>query len=51
VIVVDTNVLAYLYLQGAHTRRAEALLARGPRRYGGAATSAASSPAACDAAR
>lgn len=29
-IVVDTNVLAYLYLQGEHTRRAEALLARDP---------------------
>jgi predicted nucleic acid-binding protein len=26
VIVVDTNVIAYLYLQGEHTARAEALL-------------------------
>lgn len=29
-IVVDTNVIAYLYLQGEHTRRAEALLSRDP---------------------
>jgi len=30
VIVVDTNVVAYLYLPGEHTSRAEALLARDP---------------------
>lgn len=29
-IVVDTNVLAYLYLPGEHTARAEALLEREP---------------------
>lgn len=29
-IVVDSNVLAYLYLPGAHTARAEALLEREP---------------------
>lgn len=29
-IVVDTNVLAYLYLPGEHTRAAEALLERDP---------------------
>ena len=29
-IVVDTNVLAYLYLPGEHTSRAEALLERDP---------------------
>lgn len=29
-IVVDTNVLAYLYLPGPHTAAAEALLARDP---------------------
>ncbi|MGL6110079.1 MAG: type II toxin-antitoxin system VapC family toxin [Rubrivivax sp.] len=29
-IVVDTNVLAYLYLPGEHTARAEALLQRDP---------------------
>ena len=29
-IVVDTNVLAYLYLPGEHTARAEALLERDP---------------------
>ncbi len=29
-IVVDTNVLAYLYLPGDHTARAEALLERDP---------------------
>jgi predicted nucleic acid-binding protein len=30
VIVVDTNIVAYLYLPGAHTTRAEALLEREP---------------------
>jgi predicted nucleic acid-binding protein len=30
VIVVDTNVLAYLYLPGEHTAQAEALLERDP---------------------
>lgn len=29
-IVVDTNVVAYLYLPGEHTTKAEALLARDP---------------------
>jgi predicted nucleic acid-binding protein len=30
VIVVDTNIVAYLYLPGVHTTRAEALLEREP---------------------
>jgi len=31
VIVVDTNLLIYLYVHGQHTARAEAVLARDPR--------------------
>jgi predicted nucleic acid-binding protein len=30
VIVVDTNLVVYLYVQGEHTERAEAVLARDP---------------------
>lgn len=29
-IVVDTNILAYLYLPGDHTAQAEGLLEQGP---------------------
>ncbi len=39
-IVVDTNIIAYLYLDSEHTARAEALLQKDPEwplhRYGGA---------------
>ena len=49
-IVVDTNVIAYLWLPGKRTPAAERLSGRiptGTRRFSGAPSSATCSPAAC----